>query len=562
MKKAGFFILVVAQATLLCAGPTFANEKFPEATRIVISTSGPVTYRHVSQSNPPQIIFRFFHHRVYSALPAWVPIQKGIVKEIRATYFKNDASLEAKKPLRTLTYQLVANAPYEVFENPNAIILVIHHPKEMQRGLKAGRVRLNPLPPTTSEEARKVELTEALQEAMTRSVPPHSPIALPKQNVTFWALLLFLAGSLLGSVSWFLTRRRLLREQKRSWEMAKRIIALKEESVGHEEEAISLRKSLQNIEAEIRSLIGEKAKLKREAEIRTVYLDEMATERLQFSDRLRALQSELDEKVSLQDELLSEFRALSSRLDQELSERRRLEMELEELKKEKEEKVIPEESGEERRRWTRLPILPLEKKRLPITIEVQGPGGRLLYGYPKNVSRGGISFELKENIELPDSFPLTLLFAKRQPTLQAQGKVVWKSQEGASSHYGISFTNLPQEGTAVLSQFVKEKLPSMRQVRSSLEELWREELSGKASLFSFEAPQAQSVSLVGDFNDWNPQTTPMRKTKEGVWKTSFSLASGTYQYQFYVDGSWQTDSSAKERISNPFGGENALLKIE
>lgn len=80
--------------------------------------------------------------------------------------------------------------------------------------------------------------------------------------------------------------------------------------------------------------------------------------------------------------------------------------------------------------------------------------------------------------------------------------------------------------------------------------------------FSLLAPQAESVSIAGDFNDWNPTSHPMKKDKKGVWKASLKLAPGTYQYRFFVDGEWQSDPSCTDCVENPFGTLNCVKKVE
>jgi 1,4-alpha-glucan branching enzyme len=42
--------------------------------------------------------------------------------------------------------------------------------------------------------------------------------------------------------------------------------------------------------------------------------------------------------------------------------------------------------------------------------------------------------------------------------------------------------------------------------------------------FNFSAPHAGSISIAGDFSDWNPGSHPMKKDKKGVWKISLNLA--------------------------------------
>ena len=80
--------------------------------------------------------------------------------------------------------------------------------------------------------------------------------------------------------------------------------------------------------------------------------------------------------------------------------------------------------------------------------------------------------------------------------------------------------------------------------------------------FNFLAPQAESVFIAGDFNDWNPASHPMKKDKKGVWKASFDVVPGTYQYRFLVDGQWQDDPSCTDCVANPFGTFNCVKKVD
>ena len=51
--------------------------------------------------------------------------------------------------------------------------------------------------------------------------------------------------------------------------------------------------------------------------------------------------------------------------------------------------------------------------------------------------------------------------------------------------------------------------------------------------FTFSALHAGSLSVAGDFNDWNPGSHLTKKDKKGVWKISLNLVPRTYQYRFY-----------------------------
>ena len=75
-------------------------------------------------------------------------------------------------------------------------------------------------------------------------------------------------------------------------------------------------------------------------------------------------------------------------------------------------------------------------------------------------------------------------------------------------------------------------------------------------------PMAESVCLAGTFNDWRPEVTPMIHLGAGRWIKDLSLPPGTYEYRLVVDGcNWKPDPQAGEKITNPFGGFNSILKV-
>ena len=84
----------------------------------------------------------------------------------------------------------------------------------------------------------------------------------------------------------------------------------------------------------------------------------------------------------------------------------------------------------------------------------------------------------------------------------------------------------------------------------------------KKTNFSFSAPEAGYVFLVGDFNAWSTNSHPMKKDKKGAWKTSINLLPGTYQYRFLVDGCWQNDPSCAGCVPNEFGTLNCVMKVQ
>ncbi len=84
--------------------------------------------------------------------------------------------------------------------------------------------------------------------------------------------------------------------------------------------------------------------------------------------------------------------------------------------------------------------------------------------------------------------------------------------------------------------------------------------SGKV-VFQIKDESATSVCLMGTFNDWNDARHPMKKGKDGVWKTEISLPAGEHQFLYLVDRrTWRSDESA-QKVVNTFGTENSLIKV-
>lgn len=78
--------------------------------------------------------------------------------------------------------------------------------------------------------------------------------------------------------------------------------------------------------------------------------------------------------------------------------------------------------------------------------------------------------------------------------------------------------------------------------------------------FVFVAPQAEQVSLVGDFNGWDASKTPMvRSAHSGLWTVTLPLAEGRHLYAFVVDGTtWTADPNAPFAPDDGFGHANSV----
>jgi len=80
--------------------------------------------------------------------------------------------------------------------------------------------------------------------------------------------------------------------------------------------------------------------------------------------------------------------------------------------------------------------------------------------------------------------------------------------------------------------------------------------------FKYYAPDAKSVKLAGDFNNWDSQSLFPKKDKKGFWKVRLALTPGSYQYKFLVDGQWQNDPGCSSCVPNSFGSLNCEIDVK
>ena len=83
----------------------------------------------------------------------------------------------------------------------------------------------------------------------------------------------------------------------------------------------------------------------------------------------------------------------------------------------------------------------------------------------------------------------------------------------------------------------------------------------RAINFMCPAPQAQAVSLVGDFNGWNPTKHPLRQGPDKVWITTVELRHGHHRYAFLVDDVLTLDARAQGITRNDQNQRVSLLPV-
>jgi len=76
-----------------------------------------------------------------------------------------------------------------------------------------------------------------------------------------------------------------------------------------------------------------------------------------------------------------------------------------------------------------------------------------------------------------------------------------------------------------------------------------------------EASGANTVQLLGDFNNWDKSAEPMAKLKSNDFTAVLELESGKdYQFRYFIDGSsWKNDPQADQLVTNAFGELNGVV---
>ena len=93
----------------------------------------------------------------------------------------------------------------------------------------------------------------------------------------------------------------------------------------------------------------------------------------------------------------------------------------------------------------------------------------------------------------------------------------------------------------------------------------RPEDDGRTVVVTFSHPitdGTDTVTLVGDFNDWSEDAEPM-KLDSSSCSCSVRLEPGrTYRFRYLVDGTrWENDWQADRYVPNDFGGDDSLVDL-
>jgi 5'-AMP-activated protein kinase regulatory beta subunit len=79
--------------------------------------------------------------------------------------------------------------------------------------------------------------------------------------------------------------------------------------------------------------------------------------------------------------------------------------------------------------------------------------------------------------------------------------------------------------------------------------------------FAFYDEDADSVCILGDFNNWDGKKHAMQRDNRNIWRITMLLPPGIYEYRFKVDERWENDPYNENACANCFGTINNVLEI-
>ncbi len=235
---------------------------------------------------------------------------------------------------------------------------------------------------------------------------------------------------------------------------------------------------------------------------------------------------------------------------------------------------------------------------IPLLIEFKPAEGdcEYTYGITKNFSYEGFGFEsLKTtDLKLDEAMEFKLKFPRWRMSFTVMGDVVWKKYVENRRTAGVKLRDIGKENKRNLLEKIStyKNVPPDSLLYSSESEIATEKKSDKGSeekssreteksgiekqylesksvcrvtfrLPKAAAPETQSVTIVGDFNNWNLTDTPMKRLKNGDFALTLELPSNKeYRYRYFIDSCrWENDWFADKYAPNPYGSDDSIVVV-
>jgi len=103
---------------------------------------------------------------------------------------------------------------------------------------------------------------------------------------------------------------------------------------------------------------------------------------------------------------------------------------------------------------------------------------------------------------------------------------------------------------------------SSEEIERKIEAIYGARQDGEVIVFRSRQKDASEVQIAGDFNDWMPHTTPMRRLGDGDYEARLRLPRGRYRYRLVIDGRWSHDAYNPCIETNEYGELNSVVDVQ
>ena len=164
--------------------------------------------------------------------------------------------------------------------------------------------------------------------------------------------------------------------------------------------------------------------------------------------------------------------------------------------------------------------------------------------------------ELRQPVQLDESFERRVMVRVRRLYAQRRrhGVGSWLGVASRVTHHPGWAAALAASVVAVVTLGVMRSRPPVAISVSPREPVQ----------FVLVRPDARSVAVVGDFNDWGLNDSALVATNhQGVWSVTAPVPAGVHRYAFVVNGKeWVTDPNAPRSAGDDFGLPSSALVVE
>jgi len=230
-------------------------------------------------------------------------------------------------------------------------------------------------------------------------------------------------------------------------------------------------------------------------------------------------------------------------------------------------------------RWNRIPHGAFDEKGAVLPDRLYGSGGdrcMLLYTVITSDKRRNVSWKVDtgntSNLwinEIPVLDTDSPGHSKSGVTMLREGRnsILLSSAWSAfpdkvlleiSDENGMPMVGIGNDVDAVISDFARISKSTGGARASSSETGQPREVT-----FMIDHPGASEISLIGEFNNWSPDATPMRLMGSGMWSVKVMLPPGRYSYKFLIDRRQKLpDPAATGSEPDGFGGVNSVKNVK